>query len=277
MRYSIFSIFTLLFLVAIQAVGQSNMTVQLRAYNESEKRMRDVEYTIQRNKAEAITRSEKKGIFQFFVHPKDSIIVLTAKKEGYRSKVMIYPASTYNFNDKYSVQEIDLMFEKGDENNPEYGELLYERKKYVIKKLKKNPFEKEPVVKVEKEIPIDSSMLVVDTLAADSVVENPDFKMFTEQTEIAADTTLQEEFNFEESGLSEYFSVQIGAFSNKVNPQTFSMVPDFRMVQDVDFNRCFSGKFVTRQEAEKRLTEVIELGYLDAFLVKFKGNQRVSF
>jgi hypothetical protein len=74
-----------------------------------------------------------------------------------------------------------------------------------------------------------------------------------------------------------YYSVQIGAFKGNINESTFSAVPGYRVIVDTDWKRAFSGEFSNRSEARARLSQMQSMGFGDAFLVKLKGNRRISF
>jgi len=73
------------------------------------------------------------------------------------------------------------------------------------------------------------------------------------------------------------FSVQLGAFSKEINKEKFSNVPDFKTIPYEDFTRCFSGEFLDINEAIKRKKEMIEIGYVDAWIVKMRGHERIGF
>ena len=260
----------LLFQLSVR--GQTNMTVQLRAYDEYGKRMKEVGYTIERNNKKFSSRTERKGIFQFFIQPEDSFITVTANKGNYRTKEIVFPANAYDFSPKYAVQEIDLMFEKGDENNLQKGQLKYVKNKYMVEAVE-TKIEEQTEELIEE---VTEVSIAEDTSNIEKEV-NPDFIATKQPDDQNTEDTFQEEFNFENSESNEYFSIQIGAFSNKVKESAFSKVPDFKIVNDVDYNRCFSGEFSSRADAEQRLQELVELGFIDAFIVKFKGNERVLF
>lgn len=272
MRNTVILPVIVLLLSGVGLRSQTNMTVQLRAYDEYGKRMKEVGYTIERNNKKFSSRTERRGIFQFFIQPEDSFITVTANKSNYRTKEIAFLANTYDFSPKYAVQEIDLMFEKGDENNLQKGRLKYAKNKYMVEAVETEIEEQtEELVEEVTELPISE-----DTSSFEEEV-NPDFIATKQSDNENTGDTLQEEFNFEDSDSDEYFSIQIGAFSNKVKESAFSKVPDFKIVNDVDYNRCFSGEFSSRADAEQRLQELVELGFIDAFIVKFKGNERVLF
>jgi hypothetical protein len=254
------------------------MTIQLRAYDEYEKRMKDVGFTIQRNNQKFSSRTERKGLFQFFIQPEDSLIVVTAHKENYKSKTLYFPAKDYNFSKKYAVQEIDLMFDKGSKDEVQKGQLLFRNAKYIVEALEEeDPYKKKEPAEDTLENNIEETITSIDSSAVDIAETNPDFIATADSVNSDSVDQYQQEFDFEKSEVKEYFSVQIGAFSKKVRTNAFSMVPEFRIVNDVDFNRCFSGKFQSRAGAEQRLEELIELGFIDAFVVRFKGNERILF
>ena len=73
------------------------------------------------------------------------------------------------------------------------------------------------------------------------------------------------------------FSVQLGAFSKKIDQSKFEGVPDLNMIKYSDYTRVFSGEFNNADEAVKRKKEMIDMGYKDCWIVPMKGNKRIGF
>jgi hypothetical protein len=72
-------------------------------------------------------------------------------------------------------------------------------------------------------------------------------------------------------------SVQLGAFSGKVNESKFEGVPDLNIIQYEDFTRVFSGDFKDITKAVQHKKSMVSKGYKDAWIVQMKGNKRVGF
>lgn len=73
------------------------------------------------------------------------------------------------------------------------------------------------------------------------------------------------------------YSVQLGAFSQKIDLNKFADVPDFKTIEYDDYTRCFSGEFTDPNVAIQRKNDMVSKGYKDAWIVIMKGNQRIGF
>lgn len=76
---------------------------------------------------------------------------------------------------------------------------------------------------------------------------------------------------------TEWYSVQIGAFIDKINEEEYANVPDYQLIEGEQYKRCFSGIFNTRTEAANRLKLIKNLGFRDAFIVTMQGAERIGF
>lgn len=74
-----------------------------------------------------------------------------------------------------------------------------------------------------------------------------------------------------------YYSVQIGAFKGPINESAFSSVPGYRVVQNPNWKRAFSGEFASKAEAKARQSMLMNQGFHDCFVVRMKGNNRLNF
>ncbi len=74
-----------------------------------------------------------------------------------------------------------------------------------------------------------------------------------------------------------YYSVQIGAFKGPINQSVFASVPGFRVVQNPNWKRAFSGEFASKSEARARQSMLANQGFSDCFIVRMKGNNRLNF
>ena len=74
-----------------------------------------------------------------------------------------------------------------------------------------------------------------------------------------------------------FFSVQLGAFSQKVNESKFVGVPDLNIIRYEDFTRVFSGQFNDASKAVEHKNMLVNKGYKDAWIVQMKGNKRIGF
>lgn len=74
-----------------------------------------------------------------------------------------------------------------------------------------------------------------------------------------------------------WYSVQIGAFFEKMNKAVYKDVPDYMLIQGEVYKRCFSGIFTTRKEAFTRRKQMIAMGFKDAFVVTMQGKERIGF
>tara|TARA_Y100000782_G_scaffold115615_1_gene161808 strand:- start:7521 stop:8357 length:837 start_codon:yes stop_codon:yes gene_type:complete len=260
------------------AGSRSNMTVQLRAYS-GKSRLKNVTYTLYVNHSKKFEKTETKGLLQFIIHPGDELVVIIAEKEGYITKELQFPAKDYKFKEDYAVQEIDLIFDEGLGNEVQAGLLEFTGSKYRINRTNSLLADKAlSAQETNEEVSTHQSIAKADTAIEIQEEGNPDFLAFTDTDRgVEEEPETTEEFNFSSTTQKEYYSVQIGAFSNKVNTKAFSQVPDFKTIEDLDYIRCFSGKFNSKTTADKRRDELRELGFIDAFVVKFRGNERVDF
>lgn len=73
------------------------------------------------------------------------------------------------------------------------------------------------------------------------------------------------------------FSVQIGAFSGKVDRKAFDNVPDVNIIEYEDYTRVFSGSYYNIEQALDHKNDLIKLGYKDGWIVQMKDNKRIGF
>ncbi len=72
------------------------------------------------------------------------------------------------------------------------------------------------------------------------------------------------------------FRVQLGAFKTKPSTAKYNEIPQLMVVESGGYYRYMSGAFDTFEEAAKHKVKMSVAGYKDAFVVAFKGGQKVS-
>tara|TARA_R110002096_G_scaffold421442_4_gene627150 strand:+ start:8325 stop:10106 length:1782 start_codon:yes stop_codon:yes gene_type:complete len=72
------------------------------------------------------------------------------------------------------------------------------------------------------------------------------------------------------------FRVQLGAFKNKPTSENYSKIPNLLIEESNSYFRYLSGSFNNFGDAAKHKVKMIVEGYKGAFVVAFKGGERVS-
>jgi len=72
------------------------------------------------------------------------------------------------------------------------------------------------------------------------------------------------------------FSIQVGAFKNFDFKELSHGLADFRMMQDTTYTRINLGQFNSLPEAQEFLEVVINIGFEQAFIVAYEGDNAVG-
>lgn len=268
----------LILINGLSAWTQKNLAVRLVALHNGDP-LSNVDYSISRNQNALLKKTAKNGEMQFFVYPTDKKIAVRIEKTGFRTKEIRVSTSELTLRDDYTVQSIKLHFKVGDGSEIDVARLSIEDglptltpinspdELDVFFRQKSNP-NNTPTSTSSKRIEeqSSSSSVKIDTIS------NPDFKVTRN-----AEGELPPEKKTRIAPQDAFWSVQVGAFSKQVDYAVFSRVPEFHIVEGLDLNRCFSGRFLTKDQAYQRRDELKELGFIDAFVVKLKGNEEVDF
>lgn len=115
----------------------------------------------------------------------------------------------------------------------------------------------------------EMAALKVASEAASAIDEQPQNAPITEE-EVVVETTTEYPDEV-------WYSVQIGAFFEKMNRAVYKDVPDYMLIQGEVYKRCFSGVFNARKEAFERRKQMIAMGFKDAFVVTMQGKERIGF
>ena len=262
-------------LASLICVGQKEITVQIRSYDLRSNPVSDVTFEVYNGTDPAHVEHSEDGNFSFIIRTNDEPITLLAKAQDYQTKELQFPVPSYFFGSKFSLQEIDLEFRPGSEIEIESGQLTYKTGKYFI--------ERSPS-KIE-EILAEQEQLAESSEASEDPAVNPDLIELNEfQAPPASDTPIpettrslspDEDRTF--SSNSKYFSVQVGAFSKQVERSYFKRVPEFKVINDASYFRCYSGQFTDKDEAYMRRELLVDIGFIDSFVVEFQGGERVEF
>ena len=113
-----------------------------------------------------------------------------------------------------------------------------------------------------------------EKLLADIGNNIPAQKSSSEITSPSSSSTSKPVLNEEK----EWYSVQVGAFKKNYDPNVFSTIPDFQVIEGSDeYMRCFSGTFTQRTLAKDHLATLKNMGFNDAFVVLMRGKERIGY
>lgn len=257
------------------------------------------------------------GFFQFVIMEGDDKYKLTASKEGYIPKLIIFNTSDYPFLHEYEIQEIDIEFHKvatGDEKT-EIGELMWSSVGHVFSIVKfdsTRDVARENYTASEKSLAEiyqhsiakgDELMMLKlpqyslahyvtalmakpnDDYAKKKIMEIKEGSLTEMQNNTGLDNETMDKINRGEltqmpgdiAAKGIVFSVQLGAFSREVSDAEFAQIPEFRKIRYDDYTRIFSGEFSEVASALARKVEMISRGYKDAWIVQMKGHERIGF
>ncbi|MCH8318863.1 MAG: thrombospondin type 3 repeat-containing protein [Bacteroidetes bacterium] len=108
-----------------------------------------------------------------------------------------------------------------------------------------------------------------------------------DQPEVIPDTALTAEITEEETPIEEevphttsddvIFRVQLGAFKTKISTNIFADIEDIFLYTDKDgMYKYLAGELANLKDASKLRREMVSKGFKDAFVVTYKGGERVS-
>ncbi len=278
--------------------------------------LRDVTFTLSGDSGLNESFTSKTGEFQFSIKQGDGALMLSAAKEGYMTKSVRISPSNYPFENEYELQDIDFVFAKKENGeNEQIGELKWNTMEHEfriakidadVEKLKENfagSNEKLDQIYIyaiecgneywdegEKEMALRNYEIALmakpeDEYASGKKEEILNSNEEEEKQTVVIDKSVLDQINSgsyvppegQEMAEGVLFSVQLGAFSKKVDEQKFADVKDFMMIEYDDYTRCFTGEFESVQDAIERKKEMVSAGYKDAWIVMMQGHERIGF
>lgn len=310
-------IITLLILTSTHiVVGQNVYEIFIASFADG-RSVTKVEFELYKDNEKLIEQVSNEGSFQFIIPEGDGRYKLKAKKEHYIPKIIHFNSMEYPFINEYEIQEIDIEFHPAvsPEDEMEVGELKWSSLGHVFNVVKVDSsmeYVKTNYALSEKSLGqiytvsienadeyftlglYENSMrhyevaLIAkanDEYSKKKIMEIKHLQLAEKKSEVAINKETIDKINrgeiseFSASGTSAglIFSVQLGAFSKKVDASQFPKVPDFKAIAYDDYTRVFSGEFSVIDDAVKRKNEMIKAGHKDAWIVIMKGNQRIGF
>ncbi len=262
-------------LASLICVGQQEITVQIRSYDLRSDPVSDVTFEIYSGTEPARVEQSTDGKFSFIIRTNDEPITLLAKAQDFQTKELHFPVPSYFFGSKFALQEIDLEFRPGSEGEIESGQLTYRSGKYFIER---SPSKIEDILAQQEQLAETSEVSEEPTINPDLIEANEFHAPPTSDTPVLETTrSVSEAEDRTFSSNSRYYSVQVGAFSKQVEPTNFKRVPEFKVINDAMYFRCYSGQFTDKDEAYMRRELLVDIGFIDSFVVEFQGGERVEF
>lgn len=297
-------------------IGQNVYEIFIASFAES-RSVTKVEFELYKGNEKLIEQVSNDGSFQFIIPEGDGRYKLKAKKESFIPKIIHFNSMEYPFMNEYEIQEIDIEFHPSisPEDEMEIGELKWSSLGHVFNVIRvdsANEYVKINYAMSEKSLGqiyaasienadeyfslglYENSMrhyevaLIAkpnDDYSKKKIMEIKNLQLTEKKATVNIDKETIDKINRgeiseipaskETEGL--IFSVQLGAFSKKVDASLFPKVPDFKMIAYDDYTRVFSGEFSDINEALKRKNDMIKAGHKDAWIVIMKGNQRIGF
>lgn len=279
--------------------------------------MKDVHFELYQNDNKLVEQVSKDGTFQFAILENDGNFTLKAWKEDYITKIIHFPTSEYPFINEYEIQDIDIEFRKqtSPDDEPEVGELKWSIIGEVFGVVKYDSTRKEMDENEMKAVEILEEIYLTSVAKGDELIKKEQYDNAKSHFEIALIARQGDEYAIKRlkickelsvaepdestKGLNSHdmekinqgdltgiqtvpgedilFSVQLGAFSKKVNEEKFAGVPDLHIIPYEDYTRVFSGSFKDASEAVEHKKSMVGRGYQDAWIVQMKGNKRIGF
>lgn len=310
-------IITILILTSARfAAGQNVYEIFIASFAEG-RSVTKVEFELYKDNEKLIEQVSNEGSFQFIIPEGDGRYKLKAKKENYIPKIIHFNSMEYPFMNEYEIQEIDIEFHPltSPEDEMEIGELKWSSLGHVFNVVKvdstmeyvkinyamsekslgeiytvsiENADEYFNIGMYENSLRHYEVALIAkpnDEYSKKKIMEIKHLQLSEKKSEVAINKETIDKINRGEiseipaTGASDglIFSVQLGAFSKKVEASQFPKVPDFKMIAYDDYTRVFSGEFSVINDAVTRKNEMIKAGHKDAWIVIMKGNQRIGF
>lgn len=189
-----------------------------------------------------------------------------SKRDNYRVKVEEYARGETPPNMEKLLSLSDLS--KLDQN----GKTLFTVGKYKTvneasqraQKLKKDGFEKAAVIKKDQKSGkyVDQQIKSPQEELSKSIDSDPNETKVDEQKATADNQVV--------------YRVQLGAFKNKPNSESYQKIPNLFIEEANGFFRYMSGSFSNFNEAAKHKVKMVVEGYKGAFVVAYKNGKRVS-
>jgi len=290
-----------LFALQNAAYSQSTITFILQSKVGTED-LRDVEFTVQRNENVFFSKTDRRGMLQFFITKSDRFITIKVAKEGFVTKEIDFFAEDYVKDQRLPTQKVNVYFKRGSQKELQRERLQYNGNSYVLLPFKDGDGGKELMTmdkisedKPEVEKPKEEEQVADDPveetkLDESSTAEEPaprekiEIKSKEKTSEPAVEEPETEELQPEIEEVydapinaeDDFISVQVGSFSKSVNTAYFKNVPEFSIREENGLKRCFSGDFNTISEAKIRKNELNSIGFSDAFVVRYQNSERVS-
>ena len=313
--FSKFSILLLLLFLSHRSLSQNALEIYIASFAEG-RDVKDVNFQLFNKDEKIIEQISKNGLFQFIILDTDEDFKLKATHTGYMSKEIHFNVSEYPFENEYEIQEIDIEFRKAKGGQTvEVGALKWNELDNsfaialvdsTIENMKSKYAETEKTLGEIYITSIDNGDVLMwmgkydlakshyevallakpDDSYAKSQLDEIGFQLSKKpEQKVGIDKDLLDKINRGEiNQVTSYkttedviFSVQLGAFSGKVDRSRFNNVPDYNKIEYEDYTRVFSGEFGDINAAIKRLTSMRQNGYKDAWIVQMKGNKRIGF
>ena len=294
-------LYSIFFLLPFSGLAQSTITFVLQAKSGSEN-LKDVEFTVQRNENVFFSKTDRRGMLQFFITKNDRYITIKVSKSGYVTKEINFLAKDYVKDKRLPTQKVNVYFKRGSQKELQRERLQYNGNSYVLLPFKDSDDSKElmtmdkisednpEVEKPKEEEQVTEDPVEETKLDESSTAEEPapkeeiEIKSTEKTSKPTVEETEQEELQPEMEEVydapinaeDDFISVQVGSFSKSVNTAYFKNVPEFSIREESGLKRCFSGDFNTISEAKIRKNELKSIGFSDAFVVRYQNSERVS-
>jgi hypothetical protein len=307
---------TLLLIGVFQLKSQNVCEIYCSSYNEG-KLLKNVTFRLTNNGKAVGEVLSKAGDFQFAIKEGDGAYILNVMKAGFITKTILFNTEGYPFAHEYEIQDIDIEFhvQKTGDEEAQVGEMRWNSigDVFSVVKIDGLPSAFQPVINDPEErfgLIYAQAIASADALFANNeiaaargdyqlaLLAKPEDKeaqvgiakmdsilAVAKSNEKVIDADIIDQINkgeldhvdLKNSDENVIYSVQLGAFSKKVNAMDFQHVPEFRAIPYDDYTRCFSGEFTDINLAIKRKKDMVGKGYKDAWIVKMKGNKRLDF
>lgn len=279
--------------------------------------LKEVNFELYSDGEKIAEQVSKNGTFQFVIMESDKAYRLKSFKEGYIQKVIHFNSPDYPFINEYEIQEIDIEFHwlNSTQDESEIGALRWSSVGHVFNVVavdSTEEFVKQNYMQSEKSLgniyikainngeellalqqpkyalmQFELALLAKpdDEFTLKKIEEINNMEVAAPEDNVGLDKEIMNKINkgeisnitMEQQYAGIIFSVQLGAFSQKITESDFKEVPEFNMIPYDDYTRVFSGEFNDVNLAVQRKTEMVNKGYKDAWIVQMKGNKRIGF
>jgi hypothetical protein len=97
------------------------------------------------------------------------------------------------------------------------------------------------------------------------------------EIDLAWEAQIAEEMAYDEDDNEVHFRVQVGAFRQKLSNEIFASIGDVISVRGADgLTRYLTQSFETMSGAASRKTELLTMGFTDAFITAYRGGERIK-